>query len=102
MPASAYSNELMKHLSEQRLALACLARDYDGDFVPIPHQEIAACLFRAQACFRVRLIPKTDHERFRFGGNREPQFMRTLMIGHRGNSHFARCGYWSTIARAAP
>jgi hypothetical protein len=52
---------------------------------------IAACFFSAQTCLGVRLIPKTDHERFRFGGNREPQFMRTLMIGHRGNSHFARC-----------
>ena len=73
----------MKHLSQKRRALPCLASDHMSDFVPVPRQEIAACLFGAQASFRVCLVAKRDHERFRFGGNREPQFVRALMIGHR-------------------
>jgi hypothetical protein len=36
MRASAYPNELMKHMSKQSRAFPCLARDHMGDFVPIP------------------------------------------------------------------
>jgi hypothetical protein len=55
----------MKHLSEQRRSLPCFARDNLSDFVPIPRQEIAACFSGAHASFRVGLIAKRDHERFR-------------------------------------
>ena len=102
MRSSAQSKGLMKHLSQKRRALPCLASDHMSDFVPVPRQEIAACLFSAQASFRVCLVAKRDHERFRFGGNREPQFVRALMIGHRRNSHFVRRTCLSTTVRAPP
>jgi hypothetical protein len=34
----------------------------------------------------MRLTTKIGNKRFRFGGNREPQFMWSLVIGHLRNS----------------
>ena len=51
-----------------------------------PSLRIAACLTSAAASFSVRLTSKIGNKRFRFGGNCEPQFMWSLVIGHPGNS----------------
>jgi hypothetical protein len=76
----------MKHAGEYRRALSRFACDNESYLAPIPRQEIVACLDRAPASFRGCLSAKIGHERFRFGGNREPQFMWPLMIRHLGNS----------------
>ena len=50
------------------------------DNAPIPRQGIAACLTSAAASFSVGLAAKIGKERFRFGGNREPQLMWPLVV----------------------
>jgi hypothetical protein len=77
---------LMKHPREQGRALSRFARDCEGDFAPIPREESAARLFSAPASFPVGLTAKSGNERFRFEGDREPEIMWPLMLGHLRNS----------------
>jgi hypothetical protein len=46
---------------------------------------IATCLTSAAASFSMGLTATIGNERFRFGGNREPQLMWSLLIRHLGN-----------------
>jgi hypothetical protein len=51
-----------------------------------PAQVNHCLLLGRAACFSVGTTTKIGNERFRFGGNCEPQLMWPLVIGHLGNS----------------
>jgi hypothetical protein len=62
------------------------AGDRRRDNGPVPRKGIIACFSGAPASFSWGITAKVRNERFRFGGNREPQLMWPLMISRLGNS----------------